>query len=105
MNRATEIELMRLLHGELPAEQAGALRARMAREPELAAAWARLEGAWVCPEGAACFAAAARLRAAGWLSESDEVVVLSTGAGLKYPETVPADLPLIPKGGAIPLAG
>lgn len=63
---------------------------------------ARLEGSWVCPEGAACFAAAARLRAAGWLSESDEVVVLSTGAGLKYPETVPADLPLLPRGGEIP---
>ena len=46
MNRATEIELMRLLHGELPAEQAGALRVRMEREPELAAAWARLERAW-----------------------------------------------------------
>ena len=46
MNRATEIELMRLLHGELPAEQAGALRARMAREPELAAAMARLERTW-----------------------------------------------------------
>ncbi len=46
MNRATEIELMRLLHGELPAAQAAALRARIAREPELAAAWARLESAW-----------------------------------------------------------
>jgi len=46
MNRATEIELMRLLHGELPAGQAAALRARMEREPELAAAWARLENAW-----------------------------------------------------------
>ncbi|HEY2739050.1 MAG TPA: hypothetical protein VGK45_11655 [Thermoanaerobaculia bacterium] len=46
MNRATEIELMRLLHGELPAGQAAALRARMEREPELAAAWARLESAW-----------------------------------------------------------
>jgi len=41
MNRATEIELMRLLHGELPAGQAAALRARIAREPDLAAAWAR----------------------------------------------------------------
>jgi threonine synthase len=66
---------------------------------------ARLEGTWVCPEGAACFAAAARLRAAGWLSEGDEVVVLSTGAGLKYPETVPADLPLLEKGGALPAGG
>jgi anti-sigma factor RsiW len=46
MNRATEIELMRLLHGELPAEQARALRARLDREPELAAAWERLERTW-----------------------------------------------------------
>jgi threonine synthase len=28
------------------------------------------------------------LRNAGWLSEQDEVVVLNTGAGLKYPETM-----------------
>lgn len=46
MNRATETELMRLLHGELPAEQAGALRSRIEREPELAAAWARMERSW-----------------------------------------------------------
>jgi anti-sigma factor RsiW len=46
MNRATETELMRLLHGELPAEQAGALRARLEREPELAAAWERMERTW-----------------------------------------------------------
>jgi anti-sigma factor RsiW len=46
MNRATEIELMRLLHGELPAEQARALRARLESEPELAAAWTLLEGTW-----------------------------------------------------------
>ncbi|HVF61101.1 MAG TPA: hypothetical protein VNJ70_14945 [Thermoanaerobaculia bacterium] len=39
-------ELVRLLAGELPREQAAALRARLAREPELAAAWRRLEGAW-----------------------------------------------------------
>jgi anti-sigma factor RsiW len=46
MNRAMDIELMRLLHGELPDEQARALRARLEREPELAAAWARLERTW-----------------------------------------------------------
>jgi anti-sigma factor RsiW len=46
MNRATELEIMRLLHGELPEERARELRARIAREPELAAAWARLERSW-----------------------------------------------------------
>jgi len=51
---------------------------------------ARLEGSLICPEGAACFAAVRRLRASGWLSQTDEVVVLNTGTGLIYPETMPA---------------
>jgi threonine synthase len=49
---------------------------------------ARLEGAFVCPEGAAAFAAVRALREDGWLVEDDRVVVLNTGAGIKYPETV-----------------
>jgi threonine synthase len=57
---------------------------------------ARLEGTWICPEGAACLAAVAELRESGWLAETDEVVVLNTGAGLKYPQTVAADLPVLP---------
>jgi threonine synthase len=52
---------------------------------------ASLEGAFVCPEGAAAFTAARRLREAGWLDADDQVVVLNTGAGLKYPQTVPLD--------------
>ena len=63
---------------------------------------ARAEGAWVCPEGAACFAAVAQLREAGWLDQSDEVVVVNTGAGLKYQQTMPAHPPLIPADGQIP---
>jgi threonine synthase len=63
---------------------------------------ARAEGTWVCPEGAACFAAIGRLRADGWLSESDEVVIVNTGAGLKYPQTMPASLALIPQDGRLP---
>jgi threonine synthase len=66
---------------------------------------ARAEGAWVCPEAAACLAAVARLREAGWLSARDEVVVLSTGAGLKYPETVLTDLAVLAPGGQIPADG
>jgi threonine synthase len=54
---------------------------------------ASLEGAFVCPEGAAAFTAARKLRASGWLGAGDQVVVLNTGAGLKYPHTVPADAP------------
>ena len=63
---------------------------------------ARAEGAFICPEGAACFAAVGQLRESGWLSENDNVVVLNTGSGLKYPETVPVDVPTLPVDGRIP---
>jgi threonine synthase len=63
---------------------------------------ARLEGSFVCPEGAACFTAVRVLREAGWLSAGDEVVVLNTGTGLKYPETVPVDVPVLPASGSVP---
>ena len=46
MTRGTEQELIRLLHGELPPDEARELRARLRREPELAAAFDRLERAW-----------------------------------------------------------
>jgi threonine synthase len=58
-----------------------------------------LEGAFVCPEGAAAFAAARRLRASGWLGRDERVVVLNTGAGLKYPETVSVAAPVLPVDG------
>ncbi|AIJ25610.1 threonine synthase [Amycolatopsis methanolica] len=66
---------------------------------------ARLEGTFVCPEGAACFAAVRKLRGSGWLSADDEVVVLNTGAGVKYPETVEVSAPVLAKDGAIPRQG
>jgi anti-sigma factor RsiW len=46
MTRGTEQELIRLLHGELPAERARELRERLAAEPELAGAYQRLERTW-----------------------------------------------------------
>ena len=55
---------------------------------------ARLEGAFICPEGAAGFAAVAKLRESGWLRGGDEVVVLNTGAGLIYPGTAAAGPPV-----------
>jgi threonine synthase len=60
-----------------------------------------LEGAFVCPEGAAAFAAARKLRASGWLGEDERVVVLNTGAGLKYPGTVPVAAPVLPADGRL----
>jgi threonine synthase len=53
------------------------------------------EGAFICPEGAACLAAARQLREAGWLADSDSVVVLNTGMGLKYPGMVSVDVPTL----------
>ena len=51
----------------------------------------RLEGTFICPEGAACISAVRELRSSGWLTRADRVVMLNTGAGVKYPETVPID--------------
>jgi threonine synthase len=62
---------------------------------------ARAEGAFVCPEGAACFAAVAQLRADGWLTGAEQVVVLNTGTGTKYPDTVPVNVPVLAKDGRI----
>jgi len=63
---------------------------------------ARTEGMFICPEGAACFAAAERLRQTGWLGQDDEVVVVNTGAGIKYPTTVDVQVPVLSKGATIP---
>ncbi len=52
------------------------------------AEFGRREGLLLCPEGAACLTAARKLRAAGWLAADEEVVVLNTGSGLKYPGTI-----------------
>ncbi len=60
------------------------------------------EGVWICPEGAACLAAARELRESGWIAEREQVVVLNTGTGLVYPETVPVDVPVLPRDGKVP---
>ena len=54
---------------------------------------ARLEGSFICPEGAACVTAVRQLRDSGSLyADQDEVVVLNTGTGLIYPDAVPANV-------------
>ena len=58
-------------------------------------AFAAREGLLLCPEGAAALTGTRLLRERGWLSEDDEVVVLNTGAGIKYPSTVDvSDVPV-----------
>lgn len=64
---------------------------------------ARSDGAFICPEGAACFAAAEKLSKSGWLKSDDEVVVFNTGLGIKYPDTVSIEVPTLPKGTKIPI--
>ncbi|MFI7599925.1 threonine synthase [Actinoplanes sp. NPDC049681] len=59
---------------------------------------ARDEGTFICPEGAACLAAARQLREAGFIAGGERVVVLNTGTGLKYPETIPVDVPTLAPG-------
>jgi threonine synthase len=56
---------------------------------------ASMEGAFICPEGAATFVAARRLRENGWIKEGETVVALNTGAGIKYPETVRVEVPVL----------
>ena len=69
---------------------------------EAQARLARLEGTFICPEGAACFAAAQKLRQSGWLNSTDEVVIFNTGTGIKYPDTVQVEAPLLNIGDSIP---
>jgi threonine synthase len=63
---------------------------------------ARLEGVFICPEGAACITAVRLLRESGWLSGREEVVVLNTGTGLKYPHAGRQDVPVLPPAGTGP---
>ncbi len=59
---------------------------------------ASVEGAFVCPEGAACLAATEKLLTDGWIKPHERVVVLNTGCGIKYPETVRSDPPILEPG-------
>ena len=49
------------------------------------------EGMWICPEGAACVAAMRMLRERDWLRAGERALILNTGIGLKYPDTVIAE--------------
>lgn len=60
------------------------------------------EGCFVCPEGAAAFAAARQLREAGWIQGGERVVVLNTGAGIKYPDAITVVPQRLRRDGRIP---
>ncbi len=67
-------------------------------DDELLQAQTRLatnEGLFVCPEGAATLAAAEKLRQQNWIRADERVVLLNTGTGLKYPDTVHVNVPVL----------
>ena len=53
------------------------------------------EGIYCCPEGAATLSAAIQLIKSNWIKPNEKVVLLNTGTGLKYPETVHTEPPLL----------
>jgi threonine synthase len=54
--------------------------------------WARVEGVFAAPEGAASLAAYRKLRANGFFKEEDAVVLFNTGTGLKYLDVLDASV-------------
>jgi threonine synthase len=50
--------------------------------------WARMDGIFAAPEGAAALAAYRKLQAGGFFSADDSVVLFNTGSGLKYLEVI-----------------
>ncbi|SKA98368.1 threonine synthase [Sporosarcina newyorkensis] len=59
---------------------------------------ARMEGTFICPEGASTFSAARRLREENWIKANEVVIALNTGAGLKYPDTSSFETPVMEPG-------
>jgi threonine synthase len=76
-------------------------------DTELLAAQAQLaqtEGLFICPEGAATLVAASQLRASGWIKADERVVLLNTGSGIKYPNTVQVSVPLLQPQDELPVS-
>jgi threonine synthase len=55
--------------------------------------WARVEGIFAAPEGAASLVAYRKLRASGFFSDEDRVVLFNTGSGLKYLDVIEGQKP------------
>ena len=55
--------------------------------------WARVEGIFAAPEGAASLVAYRKLRASGFFSAEDKVVLFNTGSGLKYLDVIEKQKP------------
>ena len=55
----------------------------------------RREGCFICPEGASLVAAARSLKAQGFIQSGEQVLLLNTGAGIKYPDLYRPKLPVL----------
>ncbi len=62
---------------------------------------AKNEGMFVCPEGACAMMAAKKLRESNFIKETDSVVILNTGAGIKYPNAIEVEIPYVEKDGIV----
>jgi threonine synthase len=56
--------------------------------------WARMEGIFAAPEGAACLAAYRKLRERSFFGAEDTVVLFNTGSGLKYLDIIDTAKPV-----------
>jgi threonine synthase len=59
--------------------------------------WSSVEGIFAAPEGAACLVAYRKLRAKGFFTPDDTVVLFNTGSGLKYLDVLDASLAPVSK--------
>lgn len=59
---------------------------------------ASADGTFVCPEGAANLVAAVKLKERGWIKPDEKVLLLNTGSGIKYPDTVDISVPTLQPG-------
>lgn len=53
------------------------------------------EGIFTCPEGGSLYAAIKKLKTNGFVNENDKIVLLNTGAGIIYPDTVTGEIPYV----------
>jgi threonine synthase len=59
------------------------------------------EGLFACPEGSSAVAGIKKLLDQGLIDRNEKVVVVNTGSGLKYPNTVQTSMPLLQPGDEI----
>ena len=66
--------------------------------------WAKVEGIFAAPEGAACLVAYRKLRASNSFKADDTVVLFNTGSGLKYLDVLDASVARAPSPAKPPYA-